>query len=708
MNECTARPDRYIGVKESIRGAIGMAGGLHAVSGKIGDKTPRPDQVAMASEMITRLGAPPPRADDCMAHPRGTICELATGGGKTVVAMMVFRWLRDHAPGLKLAFAVARVDIVRQAAREFKAHGFKVAICCDDARKDDRKGFVSPDDADITIASIQTWVSRAKKHKTRRAPAVRLWAGFDIVCIDEAHWGHANKIMPQMLYRSVLFGLTATPFNAALRNYWHPEKVLGCSQLFLEHIGVLATARLHGPIPPDEVDLANWAHAGRFHEEDDDRFASPRISGAERKARDVAGKTMHQIAVKYICEAIRDAEHGVDSRNITGLGARRSLRKVVKTRLVEQADELAETINADEDIQAAETFRAPRHIIAAHSMNKEATEADVISIFDNVTGDQGIVICQKYTTGFDHPGIEMLVLTGKMSFTSFVQVVGRGLRAGPHKLKRMLTVVDLAGNGHEHWDRYRNRRKSPTPLLPWPPEYHESQSPAHRRKTEGDDAPPAKSLTIPEFTLYTCDPADRMDSPADATTDECPADSEKTEATEDAKAESPTPIRHEPAFVPAPIRSAAPPVPPARHDTRCADPNYVVTIVSAGRLMTAPNRLPMHRSHVLAACARFARATVSRLTRMPESTLIRGRLSAREEISLRRITEMAYRAITKSPLPPTTDGSIVGEHIMGNATARLIFSGKYQLITDRDVANAAIGIDTLLTQERGFKTRRYP
>lgn len=496
---------RYLAIKWAIDDAISRAGGLDAVQDKIGDKTPRDDQVKMAKDIINRMAGADPVPDDDIITPRGIICELPTGGGKTVVAMMVFRWLRDHVPGMKLAFAVARNDIVAQTAHEFHKHGFKVKIECDKVKSGLRRlgvtERVDDEEADITVASLQTWTSRANPHKKRKDPPVRLWDGLDIVCIDEAHWDYANEPLDTLLGNAIVFGLSATPLRHQMRKRWNPTKVLGCSQEYLERIGVLAPLLLHTTDPdPDEKE--QWDHATKYHEPDADGFGANRLSAKETEERDRASETLLRMSVKNLDKTIAEIESRTD---YIGVGSRSRLRTLIKASSISAAEQLADAFNTAEKNRADndEEYR-PHYMIAAHSGNADVTGEDVKTAFSKVGGKRGVVICHQFTTGFDHPGIEMIILTGKMSLISFIQTLGRGLRTGADQLKRVLIVADMAGNIAEHHAAYTKRWLSPAKKLPLPPD---PTADANEESGKGDDRPDEGDEAVDrvKYSLYVID-----------------------------------------------------------------------------------------------------------------------------------------------------------------------------------------------------------
>lgn len=89
------------------------------------------------------------------------------------------------------------------------------------------------------------------------------------------------------------------------------------------------------------------------------------------------------------------------------------------------------------------------HGILSDVVTGETKNRDVILGAFKAGQLQAVVNCNVLTTGFDHPGIDLIVLLRATTSPGlYVQMVGRGLRCAP--LKENCLVLDYGGNIEEH------------------------------------------------------------------------------------------------------------------------------------------------------------------------------------------------------------------------------------------------------------------
>jgi superfamily II DNA or RNA helicase len=177
---------------------------------------------------------------------RHVMVQLATGGGKTVIAADIIRRMQES--GKRVLFIVPALELIDQTVERFRENGITdIGVIQADHPLTD---WSRP----VQIASVQTLIRR-------KLPPI------DIVFIDEAHrwfkkylaylagpWGHLPVI-----------GLTATPWTRGLRKYFD-RLIIGATTQKLIDAGYLSNFRVYGPSTPDLSDVRTVA--GDYHEGD--------------------------------------------------------------------------------------------------------------------------------------------------------------------------------------------------------------------------------------------------------------------------------------------------------------------------------------------------------------------------------------------------------------------------------------------------------
>jgi superfamily II DNA or RNA helicase len=152
-----------------------------------------------------------------MEWPRGII-QLATGGGKTLVAIALYEYYNE--PTL---FLVHRKDLVTQTAERFKEFINVTPTTM-------IEGAVIPGDKNITIATIQTLSNLMEKGQL-----LPFMQGIKQVFFDEAHLIAASiakgnsfvKVGSALENAHMRWGLTATPFMRDKYSNWLLKGVTG-------------------------------------------------------------------------------------------------------------------------------------------------------------------------------------------------------------------------------------------------------------------------------------------------------------------------------------------------------------------------------------------------------------------------------------------------------------------------------------------------
>ena len=139
--------------------------------------TPRPDQIKQIQEALM--------------EGRGVLT-APTGTGKTILSAMLFSAYMDK--DFKGLFLAHTIDLVRQAAKEFKKFGFKVTTVGEG--EVDFKGT-------IVVSTIQTFINHVKNYSDV----------FYCIIVDEVH--HVVSATYQKIFNTVLtphrYGFSASP-----------------------------------------------------------------------------------------------------------------------------------------------------------------------------------------------------------------------------------------------------------------------------------------------------------------------------------------------------------------------------------------------------------------------------------------------------------------------------------------------------------------
>jgi len=135
---------------------------------------------------------------------RNCVEEVATSGGKTLIAFMIFKYLFDKQIIKKMLYVVPGINLVNQTEEEFYSYeddcGFKPKWKSDCVFGGNKK---EPEGINITFGTYQSLVKKD----------VDYFSKFDIVCIDESHHTTAaslKTIIVKAYNTKYKFGMTGT------------------------------------------------------------------------------------------------------------------------------------------------------------------------------------------------------------------------------------------------------------------------------------------------------------------------------------------------------------------------------------------------------------------------------------------------------------------------------------------------------------------
>ena len=335
-----------------------------------------------------------------------------------MLVAIIIRWLVQNFPGIDIGFLVHRRELHAQTVRAFGE-------------------IIGKDRIDITAGRRSTHKPRGCVRVYMEQTMATRFADVpdhpidkhDVLFVDEAHSMNYQSFLGKFLSQgTAVIGLTATPDDWRLLKFFEQEKIVGPSQADLEKLGVLVEPTFYTSAAIDKM-TAEQARAS---------------ADAGKK------KSLHfQNALAHIVPEMQRAEKDAGT----------PLRWMIKTQKKHQAIDLAEHL--------------VKHGIPArpfYAGSGGGVKQEMDAILDGNSPHRVAVVVQRFAVGYDHPGIQGIVLTGSMLYSLFVQTVGRALRPGFPRVKDTAYVVDLAGNLVQYRSQYIRRRTQPVPRLPDPPE----------------------------------------------------------------------------------------------------------------------------------------------------------------------------------------------------------------------------------------------
>lgn len=329
--------------------------------------------------------------------PTGITLGAPTGAGKAVIAAQIM--MEEMVAGQRSMFVVDRLALMRQTSKAFQKFGLFHHVV------HDKQWNIDPEFLPMCLIASSQTIEAKLRGKKSRDDMMRLLESVDLFIVDEAHSvRHFLKVVKEM--RKRLLGLTATPLNPDMRDYYHQDVINVTTTKKLMEEKFLAQARVYIAKEKDQFDMAG--------------------------AHTVAGEW-----TKDVCE-----ERGVD---IVGN---------IVDNWIERCDFLGldnpKTIVFGPTVAycnwLVEIWKGLGYSFEVLSYKEHPDDcADRIEAFDR--GDiRGLVSCEKISKGFDVADVEVLVSARpyKKSVMSHIQQFGRLLRFCPHI--DMKYVFDHSGN----------------------------------------------------------------------------------------------------------------------------------------------------------------------------------------------------------------------------------------------------------------------
>ena len=329
----------------------------------------------------------------------------ATGTGKTVVAAMDYRNLKEQSGKLpSLLFVAHRKEILRQALRTYREvlrlPSFGELLV---------DGQV-PSEWNHVFASIQSLTRDRLKEISEDH--------FEVVVIDEFHHAAASTYQQFMNHfrPQELLGLTATPERADGTNVQKFFDYRTAYELRLwEALRLQLLAPMHYFGINDETDLKGVAWNKSSHDYDPEKLTRFYIAAGDRRIRLILSEI---------------------EKRLFDLSSMKALGFCVS---IDHAEYMAERFRS---------FGVPSLAVSSRN-NREERSAALLALRD---GKVNVLFSVDiFNEGLDIPDVNaVLLLRPTQSPTIFLQQLGRGLRLAPGK--DVCTVFDFIGQQHEEFD----------------------------------------------------------------------------------------------------------------------------------------------------------------------------------------------------------------------------------------------------------------
>lgn len=335
------------------------------------------------------------------------VCQLATGGGKTVMfAGLCNRWLQKSQKDILIL--VHRDELLKQSRKTiYEWHGIISEPIV--------AGQKSINPARIYVAMVETANNRLKKNPN-------YFRNVGLVIIDEAHLGNFTKML-DLFGDAIILGYTATPKNTSKKVPMNKlyEDIVCCVDI------------------PYLIELHDW---------NPERGLLPCVTYSAKNITQQEkaewSTTMGEYANKEMTQTFTKSKHVHN----TVLGyEKHALGK--KTLIFNCSIEHSQIVN-----QAfLDAGYNSRHLDSDNCTERE--REDTLSWFKN-TPDAILNNIGILTTGFDEPSVEVIIINrSTKSLPLWLQMCGRGSRPFPGL--KFFTIIDMGDNviTHMEWSEPR-------------------------------------------------------------------------------------------------------------------------------------------------------------------------------------------------------------------------------------------------------------
>lgn len=345
-----------------------------------------------AAPDYTAASFPPPRPFQQSAHEalrqgfkEGHRCQALcapTGGGKTYLGLRIAR--EALLKGLRVIFLCDRTTLINQTSATADAYGLSAhgIVQANHPRRDSSLPF--------QIASVQTIDKRG------------FWPDVDVLIVDECHTMHKAWVEFAAQTKAVVIGLTATPFTKGMGQIF--TRLINATTMHsLTESGVLVPMRVLSCTRPD-------------------------MAGAvATKGGEWSDKVAEERGMGIIGDVIREWQMHAENRKTIVFGASIAHSKALCAEFIEAGVMAA--------VFTSETTPNEREALVREFAKPDAMLRVLVSV-------------EALAKGFDVPDVGCVVDARPLrkSFSTFVQMIGRGLRCSSATGKTDCLLLDHSGN----------------------------------------------------------------------------------------------------------------------------------------------------------------------------------------------------------------------------------------------------------------------
>lgn len=336
----------------------------------------------------------------------GTLVGMATGAGKTALAIMLSCYLTKLKPDIRIAFVVPGKDLFQQwleVLMSFDIGGFATlgAGCKTSGSKN----------YNILLATAQTIRTMMARGDHIPPPHVAFH--------DEAHIKHGQYFIDAWRKAGTFnYGLTATPYDHELLDFYDQNVITDAEAQtwHLQSEGVLCKYNAFVP----------KAYLNYFKSVRDDI----KERNSDMSFKDIQNETIRVSTVEYMTKVLEY------------IGSRTSIDKtIVYAASTNHAHELQSIINRHYGKPVAGLF------LSSQDDTPYLSKSVMDKLMDGVS-DYKIAVCyRRFREGYNHPGVRNIIWAKNLGTKkALVQSLGRGLRADPNDASKVLMAFDLGNN----------------------------------------------------------------------------------------------------------------------------------------------------------------------------------------------------------------------------------------------------------------------
>ena len=335
-------------------------------------------------------------ADKYQQGKRRLICQLATGGGKTVMfAGLVKRWIT--ATDTNILILVHREELLKQARKTiYNWYGIIAEPITAKTKHAPR--------ARVWVAMVETAYNRLKKNPN-------FFNNVGLLIIDEAHLGNFLKVLP-IFHNQLTIGFTATPIGSSKKNplkkYF--EDIVTC------------------------IDIKGLIE---IWQEDHTQGLVPNMTFAVKEVRReelvISGNDFDNKQMAEVYSGGKHVENTVRAYERFGIGKKTIIFNC----------------NKEHSLLVTKAFQDCGY----NARHLDDESRDRVGILEWFAKTPDAILCNigVLTAGFDEPSIRTVIVNlDTLSLAKWLQTTGRGAR--PYPGKDFFMIIDMGTNAKRHGD----------------------------------------------------------------------------------------------------------------------------------------------------------------------------------------------------------------------------------------------------------------